>query len=416
MKRIVILGGGIAGLNCLARLSRDNEVTVLEKENEPGGLLRTFRSGGFLFDRTGHLLHSMNPSLSSFTEHYGIELKKTVRNAAVYIENKYIPYPVQLNIRHLSPRLRNEVIDQILKSQPEPFSENTDFDTWVKKRFGDGLYENFFKPYNEKLYRMPLSRIKASYFSKYLPAPDKLEMIASLKTGGAGAGYNAEFRYPAAGGIQAIIDNFAKAYGENIRTGIKVSAVDISKKILHADGEKIGFDALITTIPFPEFLLLSGSQMDLKPAYVNVHDLNLGLNAAEFPFHWAYYPSPEIPFYRIGSFSNISASLCPPGKQSLYVETSFSDSPPQSSVVIEALESLGILKASDIIVRDERMIPYAYPVYDSSYGRIKEFQNSMKNSGVFFFGRSSAWEYLSISEIFHNARNFCKEVSESIND
>jgi phytoene desaturase len=51
MKKIVVIGAGIAGLSsaaCLARAGLD--VTILEKNRSPGGRARKFESGGFVFD------------------------------------------------------------------------------------------------------------------------------------------------------------------------------------------------------------------------------------------------------------------------------------------------------------------------------------------------------------------------------
>lgn len=51
MKRVVVIGSGFAGLAAAARLARNGfEVTVLEKNAQPGGRARTWSEGGFTFD------------------------------------------------------------------------------------------------------------------------------------------------------------------------------------------------------------------------------------------------------------------------------------------------------------------------------------------------------------------------------
>src|SRR5262245_23441036 len=59
MKRIVIIGGGLAGLSAAYHL-REHEPAVFEKEPAIGGLCRSFTQDGFTFDCTGHLVHLRN--------------------------------------------------------------------------------------------------------------------------------------------------------------------------------------------------------------------------------------------------------------------------------------------------------------------------------------------------------------------
>ena len=55
-KRIVILGGGLAGLSAAWHLQKKgSESLVFEKESEVGGLCRSKTKGGFNFDYDGHL-------------------------------------------------------------------------------------------------------------------------------------------------------------------------------------------------------------------------------------------------------------------------------------------------------------------------------------------------------------------------
>lgn len=57
MSRVVVIGGGVGGLACAARLAvKGHRVTLLERGTELGGKLRTYRRDGFAFDTGPSLL------------------------------------------------------------------------------------------------------------------------------------------------------------------------------------------------------------------------------------------------------------------------------------------------------------------------------------------------------------------------
>ena len=399
MKKVIILGGGLAGLSAVAHLRKRYDVLLLEKETIPGGILKTTNINGYIFDHTGHLIHSLNNEMKGFIKAMKLPFIEIKRSAAVYIENKYIPYPIQLNFKYLNEK--QKIINDILKSQQDiEISTDTDFYKWVEKYFGKTLSELFFIPYNEKFLRIDLTTVSSEWFSRYLPIPDKIEMIRSLKYGISDVGYNATFCYPKSGGIQVITDKMSELFKENIKTNINIEAIDIENKIIETRNEKYNYDILISTIPYPEFLKLSEIEANYKIDYVNVYDLNVGVKKANFPYHWAYFPERDLPFYRIGSYSNISNALVPEGKESLYIEVSFTDKRPNKEEILKMVEKVGIFKIEDIEVAEEKIINYAYPIYNLDIKRLRNHQKQLQGNDVFFFGRSGSWKYLSMADIF----------------
>ena len=50
-KKAIVIGSGVAGLSAAAYLAKGNyEVTILEKNDSPGGRARQFKADGFTFD------------------------------------------------------------------------------------------------------------------------------------------------------------------------------------------------------------------------------------------------------------------------------------------------------------------------------------------------------------------------------
>ena len=106
MEKIAIIGAGISGLSTAHFLKDKYEVTVFEKENRPGGLIRCRRVNGNLFHICGgHVFNSkrqdvLNWFWSKFIQNE--EFSKTDRNSCVFMDkgdnsliHDNIPYPIE---------------------------------------------------------------------------------------------------------------------------------------------------------------------------------------------------------------------------------------------------------------------------------------------------------------------------------
>ncbi len=399
MSRIVILGAGLAGLLALAHLRKKHDVIVLEKNNY-GGLLRTEKINGYQFDRTGHLIHSLNKPFKDFLNAMNIEITEKKRNASVYFEDQFIPYPFQLNISYLRSELKHNIIDEVLKLDEEEKTSGLYFTQWVEKKFGKTLAKIFFIPYNKKLLKTDLNNISPSWFMRYMPVPDKMEIIRSLKNVSREIGYNHTFYYPQAGNIQIIVDKMYELLKKHIILNTKIKSIDTEKKQVMCDDTVYDYDRLISTIPFEEFLHLTNEEHNYNIDYVNVYDLNVGVKKGNFPYHWVYYPEDKYPFYRMGCFSNICENVAPKGKMSFYIETSYKNEPPNKDDIIKSVESLGIFKNEDIEIIDEEYLEYAYPVYNKDIKKLRAHQRSFEQKGITFYGRSGSHTYLSMADLF----------------
>ena len=172
----------MSGLSCAYHL-KDNYLLV-EKSDEPGGLSRSIKQDGYVFDHTGHLLHLRHPyTLRLIPELLGDHLVLNQRRAWIYSWNTYTRYPYQANLyglprqviadclnglvdaqlreRRRSDKLykNGEIHEQavVLKQQDHatPGQERRQPETlrhWVLHTFGGGFGKHFFFPYNEKLW------------------------------------------------------------------------------------------------------------------------------------------------------------------------------------------------------------------------------------------------------------------------
>ena len=95
---ILIIGAGLAGLSTAYHLG-SKDYQIYEKEEEVGGLCRSYEKDGFTFDYTGHLLHLRNDYTSTLLEKL---MPPTVtphkRRASIYAKGVLTPYPFQANL------------------------------------------------------------------------------------------------------------------------------------------------------------------------------------------------------------------------------------------------------------------------------------------------------------------------------
>ncbi len=110
MKKIVIIGGGLAGVSAAYHLP-EYEPLLFEKESAIGGLCRSFTQDGFTFDCTGHLIHLKN----TYTKELIARLLPDAfdfheRLASIYSKLALTPYPFQANTHVLPAEVIKECV------------------------------------------------------------------------------------------------------------------------------------------------------------------------------------------------------------------------------------------------------------------------------------------------------------------
>ena len=66
--RTIILGAGLSGITTayfLQQKEKDGEIILLEKEDRPGGLCRSIRKDGYIYDIGPHILFSKDKEMLS---------------------------------------------------------------------------------------------------------------------------------------------------------------------------------------------------------------------------------------------------------------------------------------------------------------------------------------------------------------
>uniref|UniRef100_A0A7S0L1S9 Amine oxidase domain-containing protein n=1 Tax=Coccolithus braarudii TaxID=221442 RepID=A0A7S0L1S9_9EUKA len=290
------------------------------------------------------------------------------------------------------------------------------------------MTESFMAPYNAKVWAHPATEMNSIWVGERV-ATIKFEDILSnvIKKRDAPAwGPNAQFRYPMNGTGSIWLKIFEALPNANKRLNARVTRIRTkpgAKRLELADGSKVPFDGLLSTMPIV-------SMLRMLPDHPNLADLAAGDNGAadhsrfkhqtcnvigvgiegtgvpEFlnGVHWVYFPEDEYIFYRVTVLSNFSPVMVAlPYKQwSLLIEVSESKYRviPSSreelrQKVLEGLRKAGMLPpdAKIVTIWDKRL-EYGYPIpYVERNMHVHAADAALRELGVWSRGRFGSWKY-----------------------
>jgi protoporphyrinogen oxidase len=429
---IVVLGAGLAGLSAALHLQDHEEVLVLEKEDRPGGLCRSFVKDGFTFDLTGHLLHLRRPEIRSLVESLIPQdrFARIDRRAFIHSRGVFTPYPFQVNTHGLPP----EVVKECLMGFVEALGAGEvgsgevallSFKQWVLRTFGAGIARHFMIPYNEKLWLTDLDEVTCDWVSWSIPRPTLSDVVdGALGISRKSFGYNPSFLYPKSGGIQILPEALA-ARVRGITCRAEVASVDAARRaVTLRSGGEIPYDHLVSTMPLPKLLAVTrGLPRGVADAarglrHVAVINLNLGVERVlQRDKHWVYFPEKEYPFYRAGFPASFTEAAAPEGCSSIYLEIALRPGEPWDADLLfeqarQGLIRAGVLSAQDrIVCRQAFHIDPAYVIYDKRRREIvPRALEELAARGIHSIGRYGAWYYNSMEESMADGRALALEI------
>lgn len=420
----VILGGGLTGLSIAKNLKNDH--LIVERSDFAGGLCRSIKKDGFIFDYTGHWLHLRNPWTKRFVlKVLKKNLLKIKREAWIYSEDVFTKYPYQLNLFGLSQKTIYDCINGLIEASiisRQSLKPSGSFYDWSLKTFGEGITKYFLKPYNEKLWRKSLKKITAEWTGDFVPVPNISDVLVGAFIGtDKNIGYNASFFYPENGGIQSLIDALLESKPDIIYNK-EPQRVDIKNRyVILSSGEKISYENLISTIPLPEFLKTIGEEKFAKKLdWTSILCFNLGVKGdAGHRMHWVYFPEKRYVFYRVGFYSNVVKTLAPSGHYSMYVEVSYKRDIKLRLIdvlsrVVDDLISVGFLKTRrDITTVNILPIKYGYVIYDKNRTAvIKEVKRFLEKHNVYLAGRYGGWKYSYMEESILEGKAIADKINK----
>ncbi len=417
--RIVIIGAGPTGLACARELERlgHHRWLMLEGTPHPGGLAASVvDTAGFTWDLGGHVVFSHFGEFDALLEEVmDGDLLQHERSSYVRVADRWVPYPFQNNLRHL-PELILEECLLGLEDAPGSKDDGIDFGTWMLDVFGEGITRHFMEPYNFKVWATPAAAMSARWISDRVSMVDYARARDNVRRqrDDLAWGPNNTFVFPAVGGTGEIWRRLAQRLGDGHRIRYRSRVVEVCppERFLRLDdGERIEYDALVSTMPLDR---LVGQLRTCPPAIVaaaeqlihnGVHMVGVGYEAPLADDRsWMYFPDPEVPFYRATNFAKYSPANVPGANVERYcaymTETSFSAHKPVDRERLGKDVERGLRRAGVISGRPRvasihiETIDYAYPVPTLGRDRaLQTIQPWLRARAIYSRGRFGAWRY-----------------------
>lgn len=455
---VLILGAGLAGLTAADQL-HDTDRLVLEREAEVGGLCRSFREDGFTFDCTGHLLHLRRPEIKAYASELlpdgWLELQ---RSAWIASHDKLTPYPFQANLADLPIEVRLDCLlgfiealraaeSQPLPTVPDaeplhpglPFlttraeaaDDEPSFRDWIERSFGAGFARHFFVPYNTKMWQRNLDLVTGDWVSWSIPRPELADVLrGAITNSGKVFGYNPEFLYPRAGGIDALPRAIAARLPDGaLRTDCPVQALDAGRRrVTLAGGETHEAEYVLSSLPITTLARMTSdlprelADEAARLEHVSIRVVNIGVRGE--PVHpgvqWVYVPDPELPFHRVGLPTALTAAMAPDGHHQLVAEISFrpGEAPDQDEsldATLAGLVGLGLLRdRSEVVYTRVIDIPEAYVVFDRARRvALPKLLRFYLDRNIVPLGRYGTWDYLSMGDCMHHGQVAARWILEN---
>lgn len=411
MKTVAIIGGGVSGLTVAHQLKNRYEVTIYEKEDTCGGLIRCKNVRGGLYHLCGgHVFNTKRKDVSDFFWSRFDKERDFIsaeRNSVVYFcESQIIPYPIENHAYLFSPDTLKCFIKDLLDISNANAEEPKNFEEFLKARFGKTLYELYFKPYNEKLWRCDLKDVPLDWLEGKLPMPSVQEIIFNniLKVKEKSF-VHSTFYYERQGGSQFLADELAK--GLNIHCNSNVTSLELRAGKWFVNGnayDMVVFCGNIKDIP----QILKGVKLNAfndEIEHLKYHGTtSVFCEIEKNPYSWIYLPSKDHLSHRIICTGNFSPANNAGGNMTATIE--FTDEINKEDI----LANLCKLPYKPLYL-DHHYNRYTYPIQDSNTrAMIKELKSYLAPLGLHMSGRFADWEYYNMDAAMGSAIDLCKTL------
>lgn len=426
--RVVVLGGGPAGVGAAWRLALrgDVDVTLLEQNALLGGNAGSFDFAGQRVDYGSHRLHpACEPEiLAELRRILGDDLLDRPRDGRIRLLGRWIGFPLRASdlALHLPPSFAiGAAIDAATKPLRQP-ARPENFATVLEHGLGRTICRSFYFPYSKKIWGHDPAELSAIQAKKRVSAGSPAKLIRKV------LGVMPAFRKPGAGRFfyprrgfgqitEALAADATRA-GARILTAARVSGLERDGERIRAvryerDGETVRLEADQVFSTLPASLVVRLQEPAAPPEIVQAAQalrfrsmllVYLALPREQYT-RWDahYFPETAVRITRLSEPKNYCASTEPRGRTVLCAELpcspddavwSRSDAE-LAQVVAEDLRTAGLPDVGKPVDVAVRRLRFAYPIYDPSteaaFARIDGWVGGLQ--GLLAFGRQGLFAH-----------------------
>ena len=293
--KIVIIGAGVAG-SVLADMlhKRGDNPIIFEKDDKPGGMCKSYYKNGFVYEYGPHILaaHNCSEKASTYIKSK-IDVIRTELSSASYIKDTVTYYPPSIfsaELLGIGEQVRQEI------AQLPQVPDETNFETYLKSKVGNTLYQLFFDSFTRKFWGIEPKLLSADW-AKIRRLGDKLDSKKMF--------FNEKWcAYPKKDWNE-LFSNILKNI--NVLYDAEVSRIDLkNKNVIMARGNKMSFDMVISTLHIDELfdykfgkLRYAGYRIEPKILKRKYH-----LMLENQPVSVTYYPGQEFQYSRITDYGS----------------------------------------------------------------------------------------------------------------
>ncbi|MEO6276837.1 FAD-dependent oxidoreductase [Roseateles sp.] len=360
----IIIGAGLAGLSCSYHLGHEGWL-VLEQGASAFGHASSLRQSGFTWDQGPHVSFTKHEYVRElFVQAVGGEFEEFPVCVSNYFQGTWINHPAQTALFQVPEPLRTECLQSFLHSrslagEPDPIN----YAQWLDAAFGSTFAKTFPAAYTRKYWTVEPAALSTDWLGGRVLKPDVDAVLAGSKGPMPhSTHYINTVRYPRRGGYQSFAKSMAK--DARIRFGSRVVRVDLDQRsVWLADGECMKYQALINTIPLPDFInACINVPLNVRDAAralscTQLLMVNVGVHGVSpRPEHWIYVYDEDKISTRLSFTDKLAKNNAPgPGWTGVQAEVYFSRYKPlltdPSSIgarVHEELVEMGVLPSETL--------------------------------------------------------------------
>jgi protoporphyrinogen oxidase len=381
-----------------------------------------------MFSRNSLLLDCMISSL-------GDNVHRCRRNNKVALAGALARYPIENDLAALPLPLRADALVSLLQAQAQQ-TEPSNLAEWFEAHFGDVLVSSYFRPYNEKVWNVPLETLSMGWADR-IPKPP-LEDVVRGAVGQLSEGYLHQlyYSYPLRGGYSALMNAWAGGIPtERLVLGSPVTGLQPTPDgvLVNTAAHEWHFEQVVSTLPLHDLVRLvphlpasvteSVSRLIVNPMIV----ATLGFRGEDQnQFTAVYIPDDDYLVNRVSYPAVFSPNNAPPGCFSIQAELTtaagseiltWSDEAVLAHVLGGLRQRSLIPVGAEVVFERVERYPYAYVVYTQGYeSDLRIATDWFATHGIILHGRFGSHQYVNVDGCLGNSIDLARKLGAPITD